>query len=207
MMMTMDRDQQHNRARWIADLGTASGPRRSLDPTALRPDTAIAGIFLRTAQLAGNASFIIDTHQPRLTIIARNTSAESLIPASQTSLTDGDCFARMTFFELHSHLLLVATDSKSRCGRAALLGDPLATRRRIALLKVPNSLAGDIYGGSYGDAAGALGSGLSGGLPGGNWVMLMIGKPGQYRESEDWSVVTEHPADIMLRFCDGLDGR
>jgi hypothetical protein len=155
-------------------------------PTPIRDASALAGILLQTAQSAGIAGFIIATKVEGLPILERNSVGAGLIPSAQDRFAEAGCFARMTFHDLHSHLLLVAVSGETHCGQLTLLGDPLASRRRAAILIVP-----------VGDPEDRQNSGK---------VMLLIGAPLSWLEDNNWSVTSEHPAETILRLCEQNNG-
>jgi len=148
--------------------------------------SSLAGILLETAQSAGIAGFIIATKAEGLPILDRNPCGAGLIPAAQNRFADAGCFARMTFHDLHSHLLLVAVSGETHCGQLTLLGDPLASRRRAAILIVP-----------VGDPEDRRNNGK---------VMLLIGAPLSWLEDNNWAVTSEHPAETILRLCEQNNG-
>lgn len=148
-------------------------------------DAGLAGILLKTAQSAGISGFIIATRHAGLPILDRNASAETLIPRAQAHFAEAGCFARMTFHDLHSHLLLVAASGETHCGQLTLLGDPLTARRRAAIVIVPVGRQDSANDGAEDGA-----------------VMLLIGAPLSWLEDNNWSVANEHPAETILRLCD-----
>ena len=155
-------------------------------PTPIGDASSLAGILLETAQSAGIAGFIIATKAEGLPILDRNPCGAGLIPAAQNRFADAGCFARMTFHDLHSHLLLVAVSGETHCGQLTLLGDPLASRRRAAILIVP-----------VGDPEDRRNNGK---------VMLLIGAPLSWLEDNNWAVTSEHPAETILRLCEQNNG-
>ena len=98
--------------------------------------TRIAGILLQAAQLAGLAALVIDVGDLELPIFARNRRASAVIPNIQASLRNAGGIDKMTFFEIHSHLLLVAAGGEQQRSVIALHGDPLGSRRRTAIVKL-----------------------------------------------------------------------
>jgi hypothetical protein len=191
MMMWMEKSALPGR-RLLAPTGGGDGG--AILPTQIsqifdRDRGGLSGILLQTAQSAGVAGFIIATTSPDLAIIDRNSCAATLIPTTQRHFAEAGCFARMTFHDLHSHLLLVGVSGETHCGQLSLIGDPSASRRQAAILIVPVPA---------GDQRNTATSGK---------VMLLIGAPLSWLDNNNWTVADEHPADTILRLCEKNTGR